>query len=396
MPLFDTYVMVDWSASQAEPPKKPKKDAIWWAVKRGRERPAWRDVTTEKSPSSEAQAGGDLDSLLSRIETCVFFERTRDAAINHINHFLQAETKANKRVLVGFDFAFGYPAGFAEAADVVPGDESANARYLWKWLYLRMLNADKEEDRFKVAAELNDSVVGLKKGVKKGPLWGRPSDRHDDPLPPKNPYFDPDRKKPPSKVEEEKMEWPEGDFKFRIKRRTDEVALGAKTVWQLFGRGAVGSQVLLGVPYLHDLQERLSTEDKRCVIWPLDGIAISSRRPQVVIVEIYPSLIATGAGKQMPDRYQVIENAIAFDLLDARGDLKSLFDLKSLPDDIRRQICQPIGGNEYWEKMSEKERDERVRRVVREEGWILGAGRDEMLRSVAKEDSPLYRLSSKR
>ena len=39
MPLFDTHIidvpgLVDWSARSKPSPKKPSKDAIWWAVAR--------------------------------------------------------------------------------------------------------------------------------------------------------------------------------------------------------------------------------------------------------------------------------------------------------------------------------------------------------------------------
>ena len=34
MPLFDTHIIVDWSARSKPSPAKPTKDAIWWAVAR--------------------------------------------------------------------------------------------------------------------------------------------------------------------------------------------------------------------------------------------------------------------------------------------------------------------------------------------------------------------------
>lgn len=378
MPLFDTYVMVDWSAKSAGKTKwpKPKRDAIWWAIQRGRTDVGWKNP--ENAPD-----------LSDRIEQCALFERTRDEAIVHIADFVVKEVGAKRRVLVGFDFAFGYPTGFATVVTDTK-NKNPSARDVWRMLHDRIFeNNGTERDRFEVAGELNKIVINSITGEDDGPFWGSP--RGKSATPGENPYGEGRTTK-----DKERKAWPRDKFGFEVKRRTDEFAPRAKTAWQLLGQGSVGSQVLLGVPYLHRLQAQLSEGQIGSVVWPLDVFDLPPRRPEVVIAEIYPSLITTAAGKQMSDRHQVMENAMAFELLDARGDLRALFDLRSFPDEIRRRICLPAGSDENWGKMSEGQRTDHMSRVVREEGWILGAGRDDILRSVAKEDSPLYRPKVKR
>ena len=88
---------------------------------------------------------------------------TRGAAVEWLAGCLAAERAAGRRVLVGFDFPFGYPAGFAEA---VTGEPRALA--LWAHLasLLRDDPATNANNRFEVAAALNAARPGP------GPFWG--------------------------------------------------------------------------------------------------------------------------------------------------------------------------------------------------------------------------------
>src|SRR5258707_13999935 len=79
MALFDTYIIVDWSASNV--PKRGK-DSIWICCRAP-------DGERFENPSTRHKARLLLADML-------------------------AEAMANgERVLAGFDFPFGYPAGFA-------------------------------------------------------------------------------------------------------------------------------------------------------------------------------------------------------------------------------------------------------------------------------------------
>ena len=84
MKLFDGYVAVDWSANG-----KPKqgKDSIWIAI---------RGVSGTEESENPA---------------------TRREAVGRIERLLEKATAARRRLLVGFDFPFGYPAGTARDAD---------------------------------------------------------------------------------------------------------------------------------------------------------------------------------------------------------------------------------------------------------------------------------------
>ena len=83
MLLFDTHIVIDWSARSRLSPKKPTKDALWQTVARD----------------------GDVAE--------VAYVRTRHAAVQRLKRCIAEELSKGRRVLAGFDFPFGYPAGVA-------------------------------------------------------------------------------------------------------------------------------------------------------------------------------------------------------------------------------------------------------------------------------------------
>ncbi|MFT6105354.1 MAG: hypothetical protein ACJA1E_001787, partial [Paracoccaceae bacterium] len=91
---FDSFVMVDWSARSKPSPAKPTADAIWIA--------------------QDAQ---------------VAYHRTRAAAEDALVPALKQAVTRGQRVLLGLDFALGYPAGFASA---LTGKAKAGA--IWQWM----------------------------------------------------------------------------------------------------------------------------------------------------------------------------------------------------------------------------------------------------------------------
>ena len=88
MPLFHTHIVVDWSARSKPSPAKPAKDAIWWAVAR-------------------IASGIKVDEPE--------YVRTRHEALDRLAGLVAGELDSGRRVLAGFDFPFGYPAGVAGA-----------------------------------------------------------------------------------------------------------------------------------------------------------------------------------------------------------------------------------------------------------------------------------------
>ena len=307
MPLFDTHIVVDWSAATSP---ATGENSIWWAAVIG--------------------------------EGCVLEPSnppTRYKAIESLAAFIADELHAGRRVLAGFDFPFGYPAGVAER---LTGDASALA--VWDWLAEHVQDEpDNGNNRFQVAERMNGFWDGI------GPFWGRPWQWS-------RPYRVPIRGRERTNREEHPAE----------RRIADERVKMAKTVWQLAGKGAVGSQVLVGLPAL----KRLLADP--CIggrgrVWPFDtGLrAPDTRETPLVLAEIYPSLLrkevaeCRGDGEVL-DRAQVRVNAAAFARLDRRGGLAPLFGgAPGLGPDERRLI-------------------------EKEEAWILGLGHEAELRRSAK------------
>ena len=268
--IFDTHIIVDWSARSKPSPARPARDSIWWCV------------------ATDGVAGNPE------------YARTRHEAIDRLAALLAAELDANRRTLVGFDFPFGYPAGVA-------GDLTgrASALALWDWLDDRIEDArDNGNNRYEVAQTINRIYPGV------GPCWGRPASW---------PYPDvPTRKSARTRQDAHPPE----------RRIADDHAKGAKTVWQLAYAGSVGSQVLLGLPAL----KRLVGDPRikgQAVIWPFET-GLSAPDAPVVIAEIYPSLLKAEIRErrrqgEILDAAQVRVNADAFARLDKRCRLAPLF-----------------------------------------------------------------------
>ena len=87
MPLFDSYMVVDWSANGLP---KTGKDSIWIAHLR-----SGQAVALDNPP-------------------------TRHAAMTRFAAMIEEETRKGRRLLAGFDFAFGYPAGLARDIPGLP------------------------------------------------------------------------------------------------------------------------------------------------------------------------------------------------------------------------------------------------------------------------------------
>ena len=307
MPLFDTHIVVDWSARSKPGPVKGAPDSIWWAVAR--------------------------DGVVDEPQT---YARTRHDAITGLAELVATERKAGRRVLVGFDFPFGYPKGVAR--DLTG---HANALALWQWLADRIKDDERNHNnRFAIATEINRIYPG------EGPCWGRP----------------------------EKWDYPEvsthaNDREHPPPRRiTERHATGAKTVWQLHYSGSVGSQTLLGLPALQQLRNARALRGQ-VAVWPFEGGLALPDKP-IVFAEVYPSLLRDAVKTQMRkgevvDCAQVRVNARAFATLDAAGGLTPLF-----------------GGSPRLE--SEQ------REQVEEEGWILGVGFESELHEAAKDMGPSF------
>ena len=222
MRRFDTIVMVDWSARSAPSPAKPTMDAIFIGMARD----------------------GDLATS---------YQRTRHAAMRFLTDFLDRELRVGRRVLAGFDFPFGYPAGFART---LTGTDDSLA--VWAALAARIEDdARNRNNRFDVAEALN----GLFPGV--GPFWGCPAGRATVNLPARGTL--------------------RHGHGMAEKREVERRLPRAQPCWKLFTTGSVGSQALLGLPHLHALRMRYGA-----------ALSVSPFQPPetpIVLAEIYPGLI---------------------------------------------------------------------------------------------------------
>jgi molybdopterin molybdotransferase len=252
---FDSFVMVDWSARSKPSPAKPTADAIWIA--------------------QDAQ---------------VAYHRTRAAAEDALVPALKQAVTRGQRVLLGLDFALGYPAGFASA---LTGKAKAGA--IWQWMDAHITDEpDNANNRFEVAQAINATFPGV------GPFWGRVKTRQDLP----------------------DLPWgttARGGFGLAERRGADAAAAGAKPVWQLLGNGSVGSQVLMGLPMLHRLKQAFGDD---LSVWPFEDHTAA-----ITVVEIYPGLInsVVAGAEGIKDAVQVRLMAGAFAEMQARGGLEAAF-----------------------------------------------------------------------
>jgi hypothetical protein len=221
--LFDRVIVVDWSAANLPTSATNRANAVWIGC-------------------HDAEGGAE------------WHHRTRATAEAQLVTLIDTARASGRRVLIGFDFAMGYPSGFAAR---LTGEPCAPA--VWRWLAEAITDHDNRNNRFEVATRINSAFP---EGP--GPFWSHPAGQS----------------------------WPGLPF-----RRTgiDYAALGlsetraaetavprAKSPWMLFNPGSVGSQSLLGLPMIHRLSQ-------------LDGVSawpFAAPDAPVVLAEVYPSLLA--------------------------------------------------------------------------------------------------------
>ena len=188
--------------------------------------------------------------------------------MSYLGDQIEAALAAGQRLFIGFDFAFGYPTGFAQT---VTG--RADPLALWDWLAARIEDGpDNANNRFQVAAAVNRLFPGL------GPFWGRPAHLVMPDLPDKG------RARHGHGLTE--------------RRAVEALVPRAQPVWKLFTTGSVGSQSLLGIARLAALRHRFGAALR---VWPFE-----TREAPITLAEIYPSLpgVPLGAG-QILDARQV-------------------------------------------------------------------------------------------
>jgi precorrin-8X/cobalt-precorrin-8 methylmutase len=265
--MFDTFVMVDWSAASVP---RTGRDSIWIC-----------------------RRGPDGESLAN--------PRTRHDAKTLIGERLAAARANDERVLLGFDFPFGYPAGFAARL----GLSGAPWRAVWDEISgLIEDDAHNRNNRFEIAEAFNRRISSAS-----FPFWGCPAKPQRPHLAPTRPAYDTG-----------------GLAELRcIDGR--EYMPGAQPCWKLCYPGSVGSQSLTGIPVVRSLRDDPRWSE-RARVWPFETGLRPPEDPGVVFAEVYPSLWE----KQIPplqgkpkDAAQVRFVAQFFADRDRRGELARLF-----------------------------------------------------------------------
>lgn len=299
MQPFDHFITVDWSSRATPSPVKPSKDAIWLA---------------------QASADG-------KVSTKYF--RTRAACADYLEKRLRYLAKAEKRVLIGWDFTFGYPKGFARALKM-------KKKPAWRqvWRLIAGLIRDKpnnHNNRFSVGAELNRRITSGS-----GPFWGVPIGQSGIFLGSKKDFSYPVITKWATLVE-----------KRLVEKRVPKMQPG----WKLAYAGSVGSQALLGIPRVLMLSLGHETLKPVSRIWPFQTKftkKLPAKGTLLLHAEIYPSLLKMPGKDRILDREQV------------RTYVKWL-QQEQAADRLERWLAEP-------KHLSKKDR----KRVIRHEGWVLG------------------------
>lgn len=281
MTRFDTIAILDWSSGKDTGPT-PRKDAIWLGIT--------RDGT-----------GAEPEYIRNRMD-----------AENRLATLIQNECAAGRRLLVGFDFPFGFPAGFAKALT-----GTADPFAVWEWLATRIEDSARSNNRFELAARINAVFPGT------GPFWFNGL-KQDIPGLPRRDTRD--------------------GHGLPEKRQCDLAAKGAFSCWQMGGAGAVGGQVLTGLPMLHRLRERFTGQ---VAVWPFEP-----PNAPVVFAEIWPGLINPAVKEA-----------------EAAGGIRDAHQV--------RLLARALSG------LPETELADMLDVRAPEEGWILGLGHETRLVTAA-------------
>lgn len=330
--LFDVYLAVDWSARSKPSPAAPAQDALW---------------------VGEAFAPGLAEAEAPRES----YWRTRHACQDYLRARLLEHIQAGRRVFIGCDFPYGYPAGLAEAlglSENIPPYGKGRLRELgsrtlapagrshvppWRriWNELSRLIADdasNANNRFEVANALNTRCGS----PIPGPFWGCPAGDAFGNLLPTSPRYPYQTRAGPA---------------LERLRLTECLARGTQPGWKLYGTGSAGGQALLGIPVVCRLRDDPALAGVSRV-WPFETgfttLPTPEGGPAIIHAEIWPGLVADQLDRALRIRDQAQVWAVARWLarLDDAGQLGALFN----PPAAR------------FSGMSD--------RYSEEEGWILG------------------------
>ncbi len=294
--LFGAYVIVDYTAAEG---KKTGESSMWIGVMK-------RDVRFRLSYEAHNPA-------------------TRAEGLTLLRSILADLKKRGDRVLLGVNFALGFPRGTAQRLHLKGTPWEA----MWDFLAKNVVDkADNTNNRFQVAAKMNRLMTD-----EAYPFWGCPKNAAQKWL---------------STLKPDSF----GDFpEFRLTEDATKKlkkAAQAKSLWQMHGAGVVGGQAMLGITGL----KTLVGDDVR--VWPLQtGFAAldveALQGLSTVAVEVLPPMYdGTAHTGEVKDAAMVRLTAEALAEADDKGELGAMFAAPKGLDDAQAEI------------------------VATEEGWILG------------------------
>ena len=235
---------------------------------------------------------------------------TRQEVMARIEALLTTATKEGRRLILGFDFPFGYPEG---TVGMLTGQPSWEA--IWELIAGEIQDGpDNGNNRFQAAARLNEHFRG------DGPFWGLPNGWDVQGLLQTNPPRDGwGRNLPP------------------MLRYAEEKVPRAQEVWKLCYPGSVGSQALTGIARLQEL--RWGRTDVQ--VWPFETLGEGNFH---VLAEIYPSLISHCPNHSVKDAGQVETVAVTLRELDRKRELVQYLRAPGgMPDYVRHEEGAILG-----------------------------------------------------
>jgi hypothetical protein len=306
MPLFDAYIFIDWNSKNTLGPQRQAPDNVWIGQ--------W--YSNELYPET--------------------YCRSRDECIDYLIDILKKLIRENQKVLIGFDFSYGYPKGLANALGHNIGPKPWCE--IWEEISNRIKDTQfNENNRFEVANDLNAKIGGS------GPFWGHPQGQTWGNLNPRSPGFP--------------FRTANGEALRRL-RIVDSRVGGLQETWQLFGAGSVGGQALVGIPRLKFLRKHkeLSQYSK---IWPFEtGFTLEpspKQGPFVLHAEIWPGIVKMETELIMEQELISIKDKAQ---VHAMCEWASRLDKN---DELGEYFSTPRGFTES-----------QIRDCIDHEGWILG------------------------
>jgi len=274
--LFDSYVMVDWSAAS-----KPATgaDSIWVGALTPDSR--LKLAFKASNPPTRAKALEELEDLLGR---CL---------------------KRGDRVMMGVDFPLGFPAGTSESLKLKGEPWRAMRDFLLKEMKDK---PDNSNNRFALAARMNRLISNGP-----FPFWGCSKKDELTTLSVKK-----TREHGPGDVAE---------YRIAEKAEIDAKRGRPQPVWKIAYAGAIGGQTLTGIPAIERLREKFPA----LKVWPfeiplakIDEAALEGVR--VLVAEVLPSLNSSRPeATEIRDEAQVRSLCEALAERDASGKLNAMF-----------------------------------------------------------------------